>query len=101
VEKAKNLKIDSPGIKIINEMPQLEISEKLRVALLNVMKNKYVKASRVLDTKDGGLNILNIIILLENFDEATLIKGLNIIQTQLDRDFYTLSYIIRFIQNLK
>jgi len=101
VEKAKNLHIKSPGIKIFNEMPELEISEELTSALINVMKNKYVKASRVLDTKDGGLNKLNVMILLDNFDTAALIKGLNIIETELDRDFYTLSYIIKFLKNYK
>ncbi|MFA6940334.1 MAG: pentapeptide repeat-containing protein [Clostridiaceae bacterium] len=101
VAKAKNLNIKSPGIKIFNEMPQLEINEELTSALINAMKNKYVKASRVLDTKDGGLNLLNVMILLDNFDTAALIKGLNMVQTELDRDFYTLSYIIKFIQNYK
>lgn len=101
VEKAKHLNINSPGIKIITEMPQVEISDELRTTLLRVMKNKYIKASRVLDTKDGGLNQLNIMILLENFDEVSLIKGLDIFETQLDRDFYTLSYIVRFLQNCK
>jgi hypothetical protein len=101
VEKAKNLNTNSPGIKIFNEMPQPEISEELENAVLNAMKNKYIKDSRVLDTKDGGLNMLNLMILLENFDEATLIKGLDMLQTQLDRDFYTLSYIIKFLLNCK
>lgn len=102
VTKAKNLNTENPGIKIYAEMPQLDISEELQNAVKTVLiKNKYVKASRVLDTKDGGLNLLNIMILLENFDEATLIKGLNLIEAQLDRDFYTLSYIIRFLQNSK
>lgn len=101
VEKAKNLNVKSPGIRIFNEMPQIEINDELHGALVNAMKNKYVKASRVLDTKDGGLNLLNIMILLDNFDTAALIRGLNIIQAELDRDFYTLSYIIKFIQNYK
>jgi hypothetical protein len=101
VEKARNLNIKNPGIKILNEMPQLEISEELQSAIFKAMENKYVKASRVLDTKDGGLNPLNIMILLENFDEATLIKGLDIFLTQIDRDFHTLSYLIRFLQNCK
>lgn len=101
VSKAKNLNIEDPGIKIYAEMPQLDISEELQSAVENVLKNKYVKDARVLDTKDGGLNLLNIMILLENFDEETLIRGLNIIQDQLDRDFYTLSYIIRLLQNYK
>lgn len=101
VEKAKNLNIKNPGIRIFNEMPQLDITNELRSAILNAMKNKYVKASKLLDTKDGDINLLNIMILLENFDETTLIKGLNLIETEFDRDFYTLSYIIRFLQNCK
>ena len=101
VEKAKNLNVKNPDIKIFNEMPQLEISEELRSATVNVMKNKYVKAARVLDTKTGDLNPLSLMILLENFDEETLIKGLNIIEAQLDRDFYTLSYLIKFLKNCK
>lgn len=101
VEKAKNLNIHDPGIKIYAEIPQFDISEELRSTIENVLKNKYVKHARVLDTKDGGINLLNTMILLENFDEETLIKGLNLIQVQLDRDFYTLSYIIRFLKNCK
>ncbi len=101
VEKAKNLNIQDPGIKIYTEMPQLDISEELQNTVRNVLENKYVKNARVFDTKDGGLNLLNIMILLENFDEETLIKGLNLIQSELDKDFYTLSYIIRFLRNCK
>lgn len=101
ISKAKNLNYKDPGIKIINEVPKLEISEDLKNAAFNTFKNKYIKASRVLDTKDGDLNYLNIMILLEQFDEETLIKGLNLITNQLDRDFYTLSYIIKFIRTTK
>ena len=101
LEKAKNLNVKDPNIKIFDEMPQLEISELLRNTILNTLENKFVKESRVLDTKDGTLNMLSIMILLENFEEATLIKGLDIIQAQLDRDFYTLSYIIKYIKNCR
>ena len=101
ISKAKNLNYKDPGIKIINEVPKLEISEDLKNAAFNTFKNKYIKASRVLDTKDGDLNYLNIMILLDQFDEETLIKGLNLITDQLDRDFYTLSYIIKFIKTIK
>lgn len=99
VTKAKNFNLKKSGIKIFTEMPQLEISDELKLAVVNVMTNKYVKDARVLDTKDGGINIINLMILLENFDEETLIKGLNIIEAQLDCDFYTLSYIIKFLKN--
>jgi hypothetical protein len=100
LSKAKNLDPKSPGIRVFDEMPKLEISEDLRNAVLDAMKNKYIKDARVLDTKDGSINMLNLMILLENFDEETLIKGLNQIVAQLDRDFYTLSYIIKFIRNM-
>jgi len=99
VTKAKNFNIKQSGIKILNEIPQLEISEALQIAVLNVMENKYVKSARVLDTKDGGINTVNLTILLENFDEETLIKGLNIIKDELNCDFHTLSYIIKFLNN--
>ncbi len=99
ITKAKNLSIKKSDIKIFDEMPQFEISEDLKIAIQNAMKNKYVKAARVLDTKDGGINGINLMILLENFDEETLIKGLNIIKSELNCDFHTLSYIIKFLKN--
>ncbi|MDI9216681.1 pentapeptide repeat-containing protein [Clostridium tertium] len=100
ISKAKNLDINNPEIRIFDEMPKIEISEELKNAAFNTFNNKYIKASRILDTKDGDLNYLNIMILLENFNEETLIKGLNYITNELDRDFYTLSYIIKLIKNM-
>lgn len=99
VTKAKSFNAGKSDVKIFSEVPQFEISEELKIAVLNVMKNKYVKAARVLDTKDGDINIINLMILLENFDEQTLIKGLNIIEAELNCDFYTLSYIVKFLKN--
>ena len=99
ITNSKNFNANTSGVKIYDEIPQLEINEDLRLAVINVMKNKYVKSSRVLDTKDGGINIINLMILLENFDEETLIKGLNIIKDNLDCDFHTLSYIIKYLKN--
>ncbi|MBU3159167.1 pentapeptide repeat-containing protein [Clostridium frigoris] len=99
VHKAKNLSLKNSEIRIFDEIPELEISDNLRFAILKVMKNKYVKAARVLDTKTGDINIINVMILLENFDEETLIKGLNIVSDDLNCDFHTLSYIIKYIKN--
>lgn len=101
IEKAKNLDSKNPNIKILHEMPQLEISAELAKAVENAMKNEYVKKARVFDTKDGTFNLLNLMILLDTFDEATLIKGLNIIVVQLDRSFYTLSYVIKLLKKYK
>ncbi|ADZ19833.1 Conserved hypothetical protein [Clostridium acetobutylicum EA 2018] len=97
---AKNLDIKNPGIRIFNEMPKLEISDNLKNAVLSAMENKYIKKSRILDTKDGGINTLSLMLLLENFDEETLIKGLTLLNSQIDRDFYTLSYITKFLENM-
>ncbi|WP_300382080.1 pentapeptide repeat-containing protein [Clostridium sp.] len=100
ISNVKNLDTTDPEIRIFDEMPNIEISEELKNTAFNTFENKYIKASRILDTKDGDLNYLNIMILLENFDEATLIKGFNLMTSQLDREFYTVSYIIRFISNI-
>jgi hypothetical protein len=97
VTKAKNLSVIDSSIRIFDEMPQLSISETLKAAVENVMKNQFIKASRVFDTKDGKINQLNLMLLLEHFDEETLVNGLNRLQVEIDRDFYTLSYIIKFL----
>jgi len=99
IEKAINVNLKNSNITIFQEIPQLEISEELEKAVRSIMKNDYVKKARVFDTKEGNINILSLMILLDNFDELTLIKGLNIIEAQLDRAFYTLSYVIKLIKN--
>jgi hypothetical protein len=100
MSKARNMDINAPGIRIFEEMPKLEISEELKTAVLTAMENKYIKKARVLDTKDGGLNTLNIMLLLENFTEETIIEGLKLIVEKIDREFYTLSYIIKFLKTM-
>ncbi|SFC91168.1 pentapeptide repeat-containing protein [Clostridium uliginosum] len=101
IDKIRNLDVEDTNIRIFDEMPQLEISDELRDATINVMDNIYIKKSRIFDTKDGDINTLTLMILLENFDEEYLIKGLNMIKSEIDRDFHTLSYIIRLMQNIK
>ena len=97
VSKAKNLNTISVNIKVYDEMPSLEISKALKTAIQEVMENKYVKTSRVLDTKDGSINTLSIMRLLEQFEEKTLIKGLGLMKGKIDNDFCTLSYLIKFL----
>ena len=98
-EKAKNLNLNDPNIKVYEEMPELDLSEELEKAVKNVMKNEFVKKARIFDTKDGSLNTLNLLILLENFNELSIINGLNKIGVELDKPFYTLSYIIKLIKS--
>lgn len=98
LSNVKNLNIDNPGIRVYDEMPKLDINEELKTATLNALNNKYIKNSRVLDTRDGNINLLSLMILLENFNEEDLIKGLNLLASELDKDFYTLSYLIKYIK---
>ncbi|MGL5642929.1 MAG: phage tail protein, partial [Paraclostridium sp.] len=48
-------------------------SLKLEDSIKSAMQNEFVKKSRALDTKDGEINSISIMILLENFKEKQLI----------------------------
>ena len=39
-------------------------------------------------------------ILREKFDEPTLIEGMHYIKLEIDKEFHTLSYIIRLIEHM-
>ena len=92
-QKTRNFNKELEGIRIFDKMPELEMSTELSSALEDFCDNKFVKASRIFDTKDGGINTLTLMILLEKFTEEQLIKGFKAIKDQIDRDFYTISYI--------
>ena len=98
LSKVKNLNINNPEIRVYNEMPEINISKELKNATLKALNNKYIKSSRVLDTRDGNINFLSLMVLSENFNEEDLIKGLNLLSNELDKDFYTLSYLIKYIK---
>ncbi|MGL4570802.1 MAG: pentapeptide repeat-containing protein [Clostridium sp.] len=98
ISKAVNLKFKDDQVTILEEMPVLEISEKLESAIKLAMTNEFIKKSRVLDTKDGDINAISVMRLLENFKEKALIEGLNIAYDRIDKDFCTLSYIIKSLE---
>lgn len=100
IESVINLDFSHPEIRIFDEMPELNISEPLRAAVEKAMTNKYIVKSRVLDTKDKKINSISIMLLLEQFDEETLIKGLQLISEIIDKEFSVLSYIIGAINRL-
>lgn len=100
VTKAKNISEDKKNIRIFDTMPEVEISDELEKLISNVMENEFIKKSRVFDTKEGKINTLSLLILKEKFDEPTLLEGLHYIRYEIDRDFYTLSYVIRLIENM-
>jgi len=99
-EGVKNLDLNDDQIKVYKEMPTIEISDDLSAALEVAMMNKFIKKARVLDTREGKINHLSVMILLEHFDETTLVKGLNALEPHLERDFYTLSFIISLIKKI-
>lgn len=98
ISKAINLDLSNADVKIFEEMPKLEISEALENAVKSAMTNEYVKFARVLDTKTGDVSPISMMILLENFDEETLIKGFSLIKENVDKDFCTLSYVIKLLK---
>lgn len=100
VEKALNLNRLDEGLRILSEMPVLTLDERLLKAFEKLMENPFVKKARVLDTKEKTLNTVSVMILLELFSEEILIAAFKEIESQLDRDFYTLSYLIKLIEKI-
>lgn len=98
ISKASNLKLSEGTYKIFDSMPELEISESLEEALKKAMSNEYIKKSRVLDNKEGNINTISVMRLLDRFNEKTLILGLKRISDSIDREFCTLSYIVKAIE---
>lgn len=98
VDQALNLDLNNPEIRLFDEMPVLDLSPELQGAIEKLMNNKFVKNARVLDTKDKTMNTISVMILLEHFGEERLIEGIEKIETQIDRDFYTLSYLIKMME---
>lgn len=97
IEKAKNLFLPEET-RVFEIMPELNISDSLKKAINLAMENKFIKNSRTLDTKEGEINPISVMLLLENFNEKSLIKGLNLMNEKVEKDFSTLSYIIKTIK---
>ena len=98
IEKSKGINTTSNQIRIFDKMPEIEISERLENAIKHAMNNKFVKMSRTLDTKDGSINTISIMLLLENYKENRLIDGLILLGDKVDKEFSTLSYINKSLE---
>lgn len=97
ISEAKNINIDDSKVKIFEERPEMQMSEELEKAIKLAITNDYVRDSRVLDTKEGDINTISIMILKEKFNEKILVSGLKLISEKIDKEFCTLSYIIKAI----
>ena len=82
----------------VNNKGFIDLKE-LEEAINKAMTNSFIKASRVLDTKEGKINPVKVCLLQKLFSEEELIKGFNIMTEEIDRDFYTLSYLLKFFKN--
>lgn len=98
--EVKGLNFGSLDIKVLNEMPVLELSDELKGAFDLLMKNQFVAKARVLDTKDKKLNTISVLRLLDLFSEAEIIAHAELLSHSLDREFFTLSYLMRALQKL-
>lgn len=97
--KALNFNASATGIRLFDELPELNISERLERSVKASRKNEFIKTSGVLDTKAGKINPISIMILLENFKEDVLISGLLKSKTDVNKNFCTLSYLINEIKS--
>ena len=95
LSQVQHLDVKAEGITIYEQMPPLNISPELEEVLKVAMQNPFIKQSRVLDTKDGAMHTVNVMRLLQHFSEKELIKGFKIILPRLEKEFYTLSYLIK------
>ena len=64
ISKTSSMKFKEDEVKIYEDIPSFEISYSLKEAALKALENKYIKKSRVLDTKEGELNNLSLIRLI-------------------------------------
>lgn len=98
LKDVKDLEYDENQVRLFKEIPELNISEEVKESIKLAMENEYIKRSRTLDTKDREINTISIMILLEKFNEKSLISGFKILSERLNKDFSTLSYIIKAIE---
>lgn len=99
VRRARGLPVNTPGITVLNEMPKLEISDQLKGAISNAVRNPFIMESEVLVLKKKKrINTINIERLLKEFSEEQLIIGLELAKAKVNKKFHTLSYITSFIK---
>lgn len=100
LSKVKSMEYKDGEVEMYEDFPELNISEDLKGAINKAMDNLHIKKSRVLDTKEGSINTISLLLLLEKFNEKTLVSALNILSDRIDKDFYTLSYLIKAVEGL-
>lgn len=99
-QEALDLNI-TEGVRLFDLHPVLDISSRLERAIRASKKNEFIKKAGVLDTKDGKVNPMAAMILLEKFSEEELITGFAKLKADVDQDFATLKFIIDTFNSYK
>ncbi|MGL4798266.1 MAG: pentapeptide repeat-containing protein [Cellulosilyticaceae bacterium] len=101
LSQAKNVNLEGQKVQIFETAPILIMSKALQKSVETAMTNPYIKFARVLDTKEGKVNSVSMMLLLERFEEEELIKGLKLMKDKIDKDFCTLNQLVGYLDNYK
>lgn len=74
--------------------------KKIEKSLTKLERKNLQRQRQKLQSTSFQLNKVNIIRLLNVYDEQTLSKGLSLAATSIDREFYSLSYFIPYIKKI-
>lgn len=98
LSQAMHLVLDNQEVQVFDVRPEIQVDERLEKAVKSAMNNEYIKYARVLDTKEGKMNAVSMMILLEQFDEEAIVKGLGMLKKNIKADFATLSVMIKLLE---
>ncbi len=99
ISYCKNLETDCNGITFCSQYPKVNISSNLKDVLEELKENNYITKFKVLHLSTKKYNHLNIKLLLDEFSEEKLIKGLRKAKDKINRDICTLSCLTKFLQS--
>lgn len=74
----------------------IDLCEQVRL----LKSNKFISKSRVFHLKKGKLNTATLFFLLSSFDEENLTKLIPRLDTEITRDFFTVSYVAKILTRL-
>lgn len=102
IKDARGITKSTAGITFYSSLPSIDISDNLKKAIKYAQNNKYIRNSEVLCFfKKEKINTINIKKLLDNFNENKLTIALIKASKLINKDFYTLSYLNKFIMTYK
>lgn len=100
VRESKFISNSTPGITFYNSVPEIGMKLEFKEAIDCTNNNIYIKKSEILFYKKAKkLNSINIIRLLNEFSESELTEGLIAASKEINKDFFTLSYLTKYIRN--